>query len=223
MRTHAWNVSVSEATAIQKELQRRVIHAPLARAPRTIAGADVSSVRFGKVVYACVVVLSYPELIEIERAFSTHDVTFPYVPGYLSFREIPAIQDAYEKLVAKPDLIMMDGHGIAHPRRLGVASHLGLSLDRPTIGCAKSRLFGTGVEPDAKAGSIAELKDPRSGEVLGTYVRTKDNVQPVIVSVGHKITLEEAIAFTLTSVHRHRIPEPTRLAHNLVNIYRKEA
>ncbi len=218
---HAWDVTVREATEIQKDMQRRLTEAPLPSYIERVAGADISFQRFGTEFHACVVVLSYPELHVIEAAYATTHVSFPYVPGYLSFREIPAIAEAYANLCERPDVLIMDGNGKAHPRGIGVASHLGLVLDIPTIGVAKSRLFGVGDDPDANRGSISYLVHPTTGERLGAYVRTKLRSKPVIVSPGHRANLETALAFVQTLVRGYRIPEPTRQAHRLVNAYRK--
>lgn len=217
---HRWDVSVSEATVIQKEMQRLVTHAPLPSFVHTVGGADISFSRLTDIFHACVVVFSYPDLREIERSFATARVTFPYVPGYLSFREVPTITQAYKALKKKPDVLVMDGHGIAHPRRLGVASHLGLILDLPTIGVAKSLLYGVGRMPDEAVGSVSYLKDPKTRERIGAYIRTKQSSYPVIVSPGHKADLETALTFVRSLVRGYRIPEPTRQAHILVNRYR---
>ncbi len=217
---HSWDVSVKEATVIQKELQRRLILAPLPSFIRTIGGADISFSRFSEIFHACVVVLSYPELTVLEYAFATKRVTFPYVSGYLSFREVPAIAEAYNKLKHKPDVLVMDGQGIAHPRRIGVASHLGLVIDTPTIGVAKSRLYGVGTLLEEIAGSVSYLLDSKTGEKIGTYLRTKSRVKPIIVSPGHKADVETSLSLIPTCVKGYRIPEPTRQAHRLVNLYR---
>lgn len=221
MRTHRWDVTVSEATAIQNELRTEIRLEPLKKQPKRIAGADISYNRFSDDFFACVVVLSLPDLQEVERSFATGVATFPYVPGYLSFREIPTLLKAFGKLKTKPDVVMADGQGIAHPRRMGIAAHLGLLLDTPIFGCGKHKLFGVGPEPSPERGSVCDLKDPKTNEIIGAYVRTKDKVAPVIVSAGHKITLEESIALTLQTSVGYRIPEPTRRAHNLVNQFRK--
>lgn len=221
MVRHAWDVSISEATEIQKNLQSSVRTEPLLVNVQTIAGADISFSRGSDVFSACFAVLSYPDLIEVDRSFFQMRVTFPYVPGYLSFREVPALAEAYKKLSIKPDLIMMDGQGIAHPRRLGVATHLGLVLDMPTIGCAKSLLYGVGAEPADEHGSIEYLHDKKDDTIIGARVRTKVRCKPLIISAGHKITLEESISFVLTTLRGYRIPEPTRRTHNLVNQFRR--
>lgn len=213
--------SVAEATKMQSELRKEIRVEPLEKEPRTIAGADISYNRFSDDFFACVIVLSLPDLEEVERVFGKGTATFPYVPGYLSFREIPTLLNAFEKLQTKPDVIMADGQGIAHPRRMGIATHLGLVLDVPTFGCGKSKLFGTGLDPEQARGSYSFLRDPKSDEVVGAYVRTKDKVAPVVVSPGHKISLEESIGLVLQTSLKHRIPEPTRRAHDLVNAFRR--
>lgn len=218
---HRWDVSITEATAIQKKLRDAVRLVPLKKKIRYVAGADVSFNRFSDIFFAGIIVFSYPDLVEVDRALVRQQVSFPYVPGYLSFREVPALAQCFGKLTTKPDLICMDGHGYAHPRRLGVATHLGLVLDVPTIGCAKTKLFGAGAMPAEKRGSTSSLTDPKTGEIIGAYVRTKDRVMPIIVSPGHKITLDESIALVQSMVRKHRIPEPTRRAHDLVNAFRR--
>jgi deoxyribonuclease V len=212
---------VAEATRIQNELHGKIRIEPLKKEPKTIAGADISYNRFSDDFFACVVVLSLPELEIVEAVFAKGIATFPYVPGYLSFREIPTLLKAFEKLKTKPDVVMADGQGIAHPRRLGIATHLGITLDLPMFGCAKHKLFGVGRAPLATRGSVSLLHDPKTDETIGALVRTKDNVAPVIISPGHKITLEESIELTLRTAKGYRIPEPTRRAHELVNKFRR--
>lgn len=209
---HPWDVSLEEAAAIQERLATCVVEAPLLRDPDTIAGVDMS-VRKDR-VQAAVVVLRVSDWQPIDEAVWCGPVTFPYVPGFLSFREVPAILRALEKLHVWPDLIMTDSQGRAHPRRLGLACHLGVLLDLPTIGVAKSRLVGRsrGPLPDEK-GAWVPLQDRR--ETVGAMVRTRQGVKPVFVSVGHRITLDEAIAWTLAGALRYKLPEPTRLAHLL--------
>lgn len=151
----------------------------------------------------------------VETASATMDVTFPYIPGLLSFREAPVCLAAIEKLEHQPDVFMIDGQGIAHPRRLGLAAHLGLFLDKPTIGCAKSRLTGTFAEPALEKGAHEPLYD--GDEIIGAVVRTRTNVKPLFISVGHRCTLDDAIDLTLACAIKYRLPEPTRLAHNTVS------
>lgn len=166
---------------------------------------------FFKAGRAAIVILNYPELEIIDMATSEGEINFPYVPGLLSFREMPLILEAWEKLTTIPDLILADGQGIAHPRRLGIASHLGLTLDVPSIGCAKSRLIGEHGPLAAEAGSFSFLTD--HDEIIGAAVRTRFSVNPVYVSIGHRIDLESSISWVLNCCRGLRLPEPTRLAH----------
>ena len=219
--THSFNLSPKEAIELQKTLRGQVRLEPLNMDVKTIGGADISLNRFGKVAYAGVIVLSFPDLAVVDYATIESEIRFPYIPGLLSFREIPALLMAYEKLKAKPDLLMVDGQGIAHPRRLGIASHLGLIIDKPTIGAAKSVLTGAFEGPSMEAGSVSSIYDNKTREVIGAAVRTKDKVKPMIISPGHRITLEESVDMVLRTTRRHRLPEPTRLAHNLVNQARR--
>ncbi len=204
-------MSPSDAIKLQKELAAEVSRTGAITAPHTVAGVDISVNRWAKTGTAAVVVLNYPELELVEVKVITDSLTFPYVPGLLTFREAPLILAACEELAVTPDLIMVDGQGIAHPRRIGLASHLGLFLDIPTVGCAKSRLCGSHEEPGNERGNCAELTD--NGEVIGAVVRTRTGVKPVYVSIGHKSDLDSAIAMTLGCCQGYRLPEPTRLAH----------
>ncbi len=220
---HAWDLSPKDAIALQKELRTQVRIEPLSSTPRLIGGCDVSMNRFAKEGFAGFVTLSYPDLEPRDHSVVHAKIPFPYVPGLLSFREIPMLLGAWNALPEKPEVLLVDGIGIAHPRRLGIASHLGLVLDLPTIGCAKSVLTGHYEEPGNEPGAQAPLVDSRTGEVIGAAVRTKRNVKPMFISAGHRITLEEAVALVLSCVRKHRLPEPTRAAHLAVNAYRVEA
>lgn len=215
-----WNVSPKEAIALQKELKEQVKLMPLKKEPALIGGADVSMNRFVDVGFAGFVTLSYPELALVDHAVVKDVIPMPYIPGLLSFREIPMLVKAWEKLSTKPDVLVVDGIGIAHPRRLGIASHLGLVLGIPTIGCAKSVLTGIYEEPGDEPGSTSPLVDAKTGETIGMALRTKSRVKPVFVSPGHLITLEESVGLVASCVRKHRLPEPTRFAHNTVNEYR---
>jgi deoxyribonuclease V len=179
--------------------------------PRYIAGIDVSVNRFKKTGRAAVVILDYPGLAVVEIKVFAGEIPFPYVPGLLSFREAPLIIEAFEKIKHTPELIMVDGQGIAHPRQLGIAAHLGLLFDIPTIGVAKSRLCGEFEEPAAAAGNFEELKD--NNESIGVVLRTKDKVKPLFISIGNKISIEDAIFWVMRCCKGYRLPEPTRLAH----------
>lgn len=218
--THDWNLTPKEAIALQKELKEQVRLVPLEKLPTLVGGADVSMNRFAKKGFAGFVTLSYPALELVDHAVVKDTIPMPYIPGLLSFREIPMLVKAWEKLKVKPDVLVVDGIGIAHPRRLGIASHLGLMLGIPTIGCAKSVLTGVYEEPSDDPGSTSPLTDPKTGEVIGMALRTKSRVKPVFVSPGHLITLEESVELVRSCVRKHRLPEPTRFAHNTVNEYR---
>jgi deoxyribonuclease V len=219
---HDWNLTPKEAIELQKKLCEQVLIEPLAKTPRLIAGADVSMNMFSNVLFAGFVVLSYPDLRVVDHAVVKRTTAFPYIPGLLSFREIPALLDAWKKLTTKPDVVIVDGVGIAHPRRVGIASHLGLMIDRPTIGCAKSVLTGVYKEPDTEAGSLSYLFDPKSNEVIGAALRTKKKVKPVFISPGHNMAIDDSLTIIKEVTRGYRIPEPTRLAHTIVNEYRKK-
>ena len=210
-RLHSWQVSTAEALDIQRRLARQVSRSSQVIAPRFIAGVDISAEKAQGMATGAVVVLEYPELELVETQVVQGRPNFPYVPGLLSFRESPLTLAACEKLSITPDLILVDGQGIAHPRRLGLASHLGLLLDTPTIGCAKSLLCGQHEEPAFDAGSYIEVVD--KGETIGVALRTRAGVKPIYVSIGHKVDLETAIHWVLECCRGYRLPEPTRLAH----------
>jgi len=225
---HDWDLSYAQARQVQVELAGRVEFVPLTEEPKLVAGLDCAFSKDGKRIFAAAVVLRVsglrinpgggPERFEfehVETVTAEQETRFPYIPGLLSFREAPVCLEAVAKLGRQPDLFMIDGQGVAHPRRLGLASHLGLFLDRPAIGCAKSRLIGQYEEPGGERGAYSLLRDGE--EVIGAVVRTRDLVKPVFVSVGHKCTLEDAIRVTLACAARYRIPEPTRLAHQAVS------
>lgn len=219
---HRWDVTPKEAIDIQKGLAARVnTSSLLKRPPRFIAGADISLSQSRGPAYAGVVVLDADTLEVVAEYTQKGIIDFPYVPGLLSFREAPLLLQVFEQIDPAPDLIMLDGQGIAHPRRLGLASHLGLFLDCPAVGCAKSRLVGEHREPGKKKGAHTPLQG-KNGETLGAALRTREGCKPIFVSAGHKIDLASAIEWVLRVSPRYRIPEPTRLAHNLVNRVRKE-
>jgi len=218
---HDWDLAFPEARALQERLSRRVIEAGSGRAPRLVAGADISFDRRSPRLHAAVVVLDAASLEVVEMAGVEARARFPYVPGYLSFREIPPLLEAFARLRSRPDLILCDGQGRAHPRRFGLACHLGVLLDVPTLGCAKSRLIGAYREPGARRGAHTRLRD--GGEVIGEVVRTRSGVKPVFVSVGHRITLAEARRSVLRLAPRYRLPEPIRAAHQEVNRLRRLA
>jgi deoxyribonuclease V len=210
-KLHDWNLTTSEARDLQNRLAMEVSRVGSVIEPRFIAGIDVSTEKSRGKGAAAVVVLEYPGLELVETKIVQGDIDFPYVPGLLSFRESPLILKACEQLTHTPDLIMVDGQGIAHPRRLGIAAHLGLFFDTPTIGCAKSRLCGTHQMPTPEAGNFEELTD--NNETIGAVLRTKYNTNPVYVSIGNKIALEDVIYWVMRCCRGYRLPEPIRFAH----------
>lgn len=214
-----WNLTPKQAIELQKQLREQVVMKPLQKPIAYIGGCDVSMGMFAKEGFAGFVTLAYPQLQVVDHAVEKGVIPLPYIPGLLSFREIPMLLTAWDKLRKKPDVLVVDGMGIAHPRRLGIASHLGLELGIPTIGCAKSVLIGTYEEPENEPGAYSYMYDKE--EVIGAALRTKKNVKPVFVSPGHLITLEESIDIVRRCVMKHRLPEPTRQAHNAVNEYRR--
>ncbi len=217
---HSWEVTGAEARELQTKLAPQVLVSGGKKIPKIVAGCDIGLTK--TTAYAGVVLLAFPELEVIDTFTLSGPITFPYIPGLLSFREAPLLLELFRTVTPDPDLIFFDGQGIAHPRRFGLACHMGLFLDAPTIGCAKSRLTGEHDEPGSTRGDHASLRDQK-GDVLGAALRTKDNCKPVYVSVGHRIDLDTAIERTLQCGKGYRIPEPTRLAHNLVTALRKEA
>jgi deoxyribonuclease V len=208
---HDWDVSTKQAIEIQKKLATQVDSSDSIENPHLIAGVDVSGANEEGITRAAIVMLDYPDLNAIDTVTIEAKATFPYIPGLLSFREMPILIKAFEKLNAAPNLVLVDGQGIAHPRRLGLASHLGLFLDIPTIGCAKSRLTGTHTELPDEAQTWTELFD--GDEVVGAVVKTKVKTNPLYISIGHRISLPKAIHWTLQCCKKYRLPEPTRLAH----------
>jgi len=213
---HPWNVSLERATKIQRELKSKIAISPIDLSKvGSVAGVDVSFSRGSNLVFAAIVVLTYPELDLIEAKTAVEETSFPYVPGYLSFREGPVVLEGFKKLETEPDVVIFDGQGIAHPRGLGIASHLGLFIDKPSIGSAKSVLVGKYEEPGVSRGSTSPLmKDDLE---IGVVLRTRTGVSPIFVSVGNKIDISGAVEVVLASAPRYRIPEPIRVAHRLSN------
>ena len=209
----SWPKTYQEAVAIQAELRHQVRLEPLPHPPRMVAGADAITDRADRRIFGAVAVYSYPELELVEEATAAGECPFPYRTGLLSFREIPILAAAFRNLRNRPDVILVDGQGIAHPRGLGLASHLGLVLDVPTIGAAKSRLVGAGEEPELEAGSSSPLI--YQGKTVGLILRTQKGIRPLYLSPGHLITLEESRAITLGCVTKYRIPQPLRQADQL--------
>lgn len=211
---HSWSVTPKRAVAIQRELGARIIRRGRIPTPRLLAGADLAFSHSGDECIAGVVVWDVELSDVVEQQVVRRPVRFPYVPGLLSFREAPAILAALRKLRCEPDVFLFDGQGYAHPRRFGLACHVGLLIDRPSIGCAKSILIGQHRTPGLRRGSLSSLE--HDGERIGMAVRTRDKVKPVFVSVGHRLSLSVAVRVTLSASIGFRLPEPTRLADKLV-------
>lgn len=211
--TSDWPKTYQEAVALQEELRHRVKLIPLPRRPRLVGGADAICDREDRRIFGAVAVYTYPDLELVAEAWAVGAVPFPYRTGLLSFREIPVLAEAYGKLQTPPDVLLVDGQGIAHPRGLGLASHLGLVLEVPTVGMAKSRLVGAGPEPGLKAGSASPLI--WQGKVVGLILRTVSGRKPLYLSPGHLITLEECREIGLGCVRKYRIPLPLRQADHL--------
>ncbi|MBM4466790.1 MAG: deoxyribonuclease V [Chloroflexi bacterium] len=208
---HRWDVSPSEAMEIQEQLRSRVSTERAFSQINTVAGVDVAVK--GDTAKAAVVVLSYPGLVPLDYSLAELAVEFPYIPGLLAFREGPAVLAALEKLKTEPDLFIFDAQGLAHPRRMGLATHLGVIIDRPSIGCAKSRLCGSHHQPGPERGSYTYLYD--GDEIIGAVVRTQTGVTPLYVSIGHKVDLPSAIEYVLSCGTNYRLPETTRYAHRV--------
>ncbi len=218
---HTWSLTPKQAVALQRELACEVEQrTPLTRF-EIVAGADVAFTRKPNVFHAAVVVLNAADGTILETQEARARGSFPYVPGLLSFREAPVLLEAFAKVRTQPDVVLLDGQGFAHPRRFGLACHIGLWLDRPCLGCAKSILIGQCKAPRPRAGSLTPLVDGE--EVIGQAVRTRTGVKPVYVSVGHKIDLASAVRVVLGTCRGYRLPEPTRQADRYVNELRRRA
>jgi deoxyribonuclease V len=213
--SHPWDVSPKEAIAIQQQLCGQVRIGDDFSPPRRIAGVDVGFEDQNRITRAAVAVLDFPSLKLVEYAIARLPTTFPYVPGLLSFREVPAVLEALDKLSALPDMLLCDGQGVAHPRRLGIASHLGVLLDLPTIGVAKSRLVGRHEEPGEEKGSWQPLED--GDELIGCVLRSRSRVKPLYISPGHRVGFTAAREMVLAATTRYRLPETTRWAHRLAS------
>ena len=210
-----WNLTPAEAVALQRELAPRVVREDRLGEVRRVAGIDVGFEAGGSVTRAAVAVLDYPSLALVEQAVARLPTSFPYIPGLLTFREAPAVLAALAQLATAPDLILYDGQGIAHPRRFGIAAHVGLLARIPTIGVAKTRLIGSFVPPATERGAWSPLED--KGEVIGAVLRTRAGVSPLFVSIGWGVSLATAIGWVLACAPKYRLPETTRQAHRLAS------
>lgn len=204
-------LTITQAREIQEQLRKKVRIVPFRGEPRYVAGVDAAF--SDDHVFAATCLYRYPDLVFVEEASAVEKLKFPYVPGYLSFREGPAIVAAVKKLKRSPDIMLVDGQGIAHPRGAGIASYLGVSLDIPSIGCAKTRLIGEYRGPGVRKGKWSPLQT--EGRIVGAVLRTRDGVNPLFISPGHRVDLESSIRIVLSSVERYRIPEPLRCADML--------
>jgi deoxyribonuclease V len=213
---HRWDLTPKEAVALQKELAARVVRADEVGKVRRVAGVDVGFEDSGRVTRAAVAVLDYPGFAVAERVVVREPTRFPYIPGLLSFREAPAVLAAFGRLRTPPDLVLYDGQGIAHPRRFGIASHVGVLLDVPTIGVAKTRLVGEHRRLPGRKGAWVPLVD--KGETIGAVLRTRTGVTPLYVSIGHRVTLAAAVRWVMACTTRYRLPETTRWAHHLASV-----
>lgn len=216
---HSWELTPREAIALQNDLAARLIlrNAPRARVPRLVAGADVSYSRRTNTCYAAVVTFSFPDFIVIEESTQVREATFPYVPGLLTFREGPALCAALENLCCEPDVLIFDGHGLAHPRGFGLACHMGLIFDTPSIGCAKSLLIGEHGPLSPDAGAASPLLHPKTRRRIGMALRSRGGVKPLYISPGHRFSIAGALAFMRRCLGRYRLPEVTRRPHILSN------
>lgn len=211
-------LTIPEATRVQQTLRQQIDLQPLTREPLTIAGADISLNRFSEVIYAGLVLLRYSDLQPLAYSMVQSITRFPYVPGYLAFREVPALVEALAQMPQQPDIIMLDGHGIAHPRRMGIAAHFGSLTQTVTMGCAKKKLFGKYEEPGLVKGDYSPLTD--KAETIGYVLRSKNKVLPVFISPGNKMSLDDSLRIAVHCCGNYRLPEPTRRAHEYVNLFR---
>ena len=221
LKLHTWNVDYKKAVEIQERLKKSIILKDSTKNCKLIAGADVSYTKGSEIFYASVVVFNLQTMERVEEVTASGKVDFPYIPGLLSFRESPILLKAFAKIKSEPDVIILDAQGIAHPRGIGLASHIGLLLDKSSIGCAKTRLIGEYNEVGGEAGCHSQLTV--KGEIVGAVLRTRKNVKPVFVSPGHKIDLNTSIDLVLKTCRGYRLPEPVRQAHKLVKKTAKEA
>lgn len=220
---HHWPTTTTEALAIQESLRDRVLSTDQLDPLHYVAGVDVGFEDGGKTTRAAVAVLSFPDLMLQESTIARRPTPFPYIPGFLSFREVPAVLDALEKLTLMPQILLCDGQGIAHPRRFGIACHLGVLVDLPTIGVAKSRLVGKHADiPEARGEWVPLLAGRGGAEVIGAVVRSRPKTKPLYVSIGHRLCLETAIQYVMACTTRYRLPETTRWSHKLASVLKSD-
>lgn len=218
-RTKYKDISPGEAVEIQNKLRTKIETKPLHKAPDTVAGADISFDRGSGTVHAAIIVLSFSDLEPVAGSLVTSRMSFPYIPGLLAFREMPALLKAWDQLPQIPDVLIMDGHGLAHPRRMGIATHFGIEVDHPTMGCAKNILIGTHQEVGMEKGATSDLMD--EGEKVGLVLRSRTNVNPVYISPGHKLSFKNTYDILMQVLTKYKLPKTTRLAHRWANKLRK--
>lgn len=216
---HYKTIDYSEAKELQKNLRRKISLDPLTTSPRLVAGADISCNYGSDVMHAAIIVLELPELKPIAGALFSDETTFPYIPGLLAFREMPVLLGAWNQLQIKPDVLIMDGHGLAHPRRMGIATHFGIEVDHPTVGCAKNILVGEHDELGSQKGETAKLL--HNGEKVGMALRSRTDVNPIYISPGHQCSFEDTKTVVMKSLTKYKQPRTTRLAHHWANKLRK--
>jgi deoxyribonuclease V len=213
------DISPQQAVQLQKELRNKIDITPLDKKVQTVGGADISFDLGSDVLHAALVVLQLPDLQPIARCLVSDEITFPYIPGLLAFREIPVLLKAWEKLQIKPDVLIMDGHGLAHPRRMGIATHFGIEVDHPTIGCAKNILTGSHGELSINKGNYSTMME--GDEKVGLALRSRTNINPIYISPGHKLSFEDAYKIVMQSLTKYKLPRTIRLAHQWANRLRK--
>lgn len=216
---HYKTIDPSEAKELQQELHQKIILDPLSESPKYIAGADISFNMGSDLLHAAIIVLEFPSLQPVARSLASDKTSFPYIPGLLAFREIPVLLKAWNQLKQKPDVLLLDGHGIAHPRRMGIATHFGIEVDHPTIGCAKNILTGTHGTLGTQKGDKADLLD--GNEKIGMALRSRTNVNPIYISPGLKCSFADAYEIVMQSLTKYKLPKTTRLAHKWANKLRK--
>lgn len=217
--SHSWQISLEEAKDLQNSLAKKISRRKLPSNIQYVAGFDVSYLKEENILIAGMVIIDYPTLEFNSKFLLTDKIQFPYIPGFLSFREAPVLLKLIDKHGQLADVFVFDGHGMAHPRGLGIASHIGVLTGKPSIGCAKKKLVGSYILPGSEKGAYSDLIYMK--DRVGSVLRTRKNVKPVFISVGHRADLDQAREFVLNCTTRYRLPEPTRLAHNVVSEYRK--
>ncbi|WP_138429999.1 deoxyribonuclease V [Fodinibius saliphilus] len=212
-------ISTSEAKQLQQKLKKQIVIEPLIETPTLVAGADISFDRGSDMLHAAIVVLELPSLQPVVCSLVSDETSFPYIPGLLAFREIPVLLKAWEQLQQTPDVLILDGHGVAHPRRMGIATHLGIEIDQPTIGCAKNILIGEHSEVGTEKGKWCNLK--KEGESVGMVLRSRTGMNPIYISPGHKVSFEDTYEIIMSVLTKYKLPETTRQAHCWANKLRK--